>query len=314
MARYVTISCLSGPPAHVDPSTSLGAAVDQLVDQWRDRLELVLPDRPDLIVLPEMADCPDLAVFPIDRQRELLHYRGDLIRDFFAEVAAEHGCHIAYSAWRESSDGRVYNSTQLLDRSGAVAGTYDKNHVTIGENELYGVSYGTGHEVFDLDIGRVGCVICFDLNFDELRTAYQRERPELLVFSSFYHGGLMQQYWAYSCRAYLAASIRPPAPSGIVSPVGEQVATSTNYHDHVTATVNLDYAVLHLDGNRLTFPEVKRKYGPGVKIHDPGLLGSVLVTSETDDVTVADVVKEFDLEPLDDFFARSRRHRAAELD
>lgn len=313
MAKNVTISCLSSPPARIGLDPDLASTVDRLIAHWRSRLEQVLPDRPDLIVLPEMCDSPDFTEYPFDRQLDLLKYRGDVVLEFFAEVAKEHACHVAYSALRFAPDGSLRNTTQILDRSGAVAGVYDKNHVTIGEHDDRGVQYGTGLGVFDLDIGRVGCVICFDLNFDELRAAYAEARPRLLLFSSAYHGGLMQQYWAYSCRSYLAGSVSPPAPSGLISPVGEILSTSTNYRNEVTATVNLDYAVVHLDFNRSKLADLKRRYGPRVRVHDPGLLGSVLVTSETDEFTADEVVAEFELEPLDDYFARSRQHREGHL-
>jgi hypothetical protein len=78
----------------------------------------------------------------------------------------------------------------------------------------------------------------------------------------------------------------------------------------VTRRVNLDRGVFHLDNvDRLA--AAKRRYAPAVLVHDPGLIGSVLVTTETDDLTVADLIAEFDLEPLDGYFGRLRRHRDA---
>jgi len=34
---------------------------------------------------------------------------------------------------------------------------------------------------------------------------------------------------------------------------------------------------------------MKRKHGPKVRIHDPGFLGSVLISSETDEFTIQDL-------------------------
>ena len=45
--------------------------------------------------------------------------------------------------------------------------------------------------------------------------------------------------------------------------------------------------------------------GSDVRITDPGLLGSVLVSSEITERTVDDLFAEFDIEPLDDDLARS---------
>ena len=47
------------------------------------------------------------------------------------------------------------------------------------------------------------------------------------------------------------------------------------------------------------------KYGSKVQVFDPGYLGSVLVSSEADDISARDMAQEFELELLDDYLARS---------
>ncbi|MNI64595.1 hypothetical protein D3C73_1200520 [compost metagenome] len=73
--------------------------------------------------------------------------------------------------------------------------------------------------------------------------------------------------------------------------------------------MNLDCIVLHIDENSSQFLDIKRKYGPKVNIHDPGYLGCLLLSSECEEVTAADIVKEFGLEPMDDYFCRSEQAR-----
>lgn len=311
MANYVKISCLTALPYQAAESESDQEIVDNILAHWRERLEQVLPDQPDLIVLPEMCDSPDGAASSAGRRTAYYRYRGDRIRDFFASVAAEHRCYIAYSAVREMPDGTFRNSIQLIDRSGRIAGTYNKNHLLIEERTEQHILYGSEAPIIETDFGQVACAICFDLNFDELRQQYERLKPDLILFSSIFHGGLMQQYWAYACRAHLASAVYPTAPSQIISPVGETIGASTNYSHYVTRTVNLDCAVIHLDHNRKHFSEIKKKYGSKVKIDDPGRLGSVLISSETDEFTVEDILAEFKLEKLDDYMIRSLHHRHA---
>lgn len=276
-------------------------------------MAIVLPDRPDLVVLPEHCDRPAAPGYPRERQLEFLRGRGELIREFFADLAQQHRTYVAYSAYRAAADGRAFNSTRLIGRDGAIVGTYDKNFLTIGENELSGLSYGTELPIFELDFGRVAAIICFDLNFEELRAQCAAANPDLILFSSAYHGGLMQNYWAYTCGAYLATAVYPPAPSGIVSPVGESVASTTNYRHEVVVTVNLDCAVIHIDYNHRKFRAIKERYGRAVRIHDPGRIGSVLLSAESAELTVDEVIKEFELELLPDYFARVRAHRNGRL-
>ncbi|MCU1439195.1 MAG: nitrilase [Rhodoglobus sp.] len=312
MARPVIVSCVTAPPMLIGRDVPLDDVVDLEIQDWTKRVSAVLPDEPDIIVLPEAADRPSTELFDVDHQREYYAHRGMRIRDHFARIAEENNCNIAYSTVFVDSDG-TRNATQIIDRSGAVLGDYEKNHVTVPENEESGIRYGTTPVVFDLDFGRVGAAICFDLNFEELRAQYVSLRPELMLFSSEYHGALMQNYWAYSLRCYFAASVRPPAPSGLISPLGENLSQTTNYFDRVTQRINLDYAVAHLDGNWDKLTAAKAKYGPGVTVHDPGRLGSVLITSELPDTSASDIVAEFDIELLDDMLARVRGHREQSL-
>ncbi|MCU1571918.1 MAG: nitrilase, partial [Naasia sp.] len=309
MARHVTVSCATAPALPLGAEVSIESAVEAEITHWTARIEAVLPEDPDLIVLPEAADRPSVETFGgLDRQLEYLEQRGTRVREHLADIARKNRTIIAYSALRR--DGELArNRTEYLGRDGEVVGGYDKNHLVIEEHDETGLEYSDEVSVVDLDFGRVGTAICFDLNFDELRQQYRGRGVELVVFSSEYHGGLMQNYWAYSLRSYLAASIRPPAPSAIVSPLGETIAESTNYFPQVTQRINLDYALAHLDGHWNKLAAMKAKYRDGVNIHDPGRLGSVLITAESPDLGIDQLLQEYEIEPLDDYLDRTRRHR-----
>jgi hypothetical protein len=58
---------------------------------------------------------------------------------------------------------------------------------------------------------------------------------------------------------------------------------------------------------------LKKKYGETVIITDPGKLGVVMITSENTKISAADMVKEFNIELVDDYFNRSRIHRNKQL-
>jgi len=304
MANYVKISTVA-PAAPSEYPTPDQAAVDRMIAFWQRELAQVLPDRPDLIVVPEACDR-----YPAHSTEDRLRYyrvRANQVRDWFCDVARKHRCHVAYSAVREMPDGTWRNSTQIIGRDGQVLGIYNKNHVVISETTEGGTLCGRDAPIIECDFGRVACAICFDLNFDELRLQYARAKPDLIVFSSMYHGGLMQAYWAYSCRAHMVTSVCR-LPSGILSPVGQLLASTTNYYDFVTAVVNLDCKVAHLDGNWEKLAEMREKHGSKVAVFDPGHLASVLISSETNELTSDELVHEFEIELLDDYLARSLAH------
>ena len=302
---FVTIATIGSGPATIAADTPPQKAVERMIAHWRGEFAQVLPDHPDLIVVPEACDRP--GGFSDEKLREYYEVRKDQVLEFFARTAKENNCYIVYSAYRQMADGTRRNSSVLIDRKGNIAGTYNKNHPTIGEIEG-GTLCGSEAPIIECDFGRVAMAICFDLNFDELRAKYVKGRPDLIIFSSMYHGGLMQSYWAYSCRCHFVGAIAG-LPCEIRNPLGQAVASSTNYRDYAIADVNLDCCLAHLDYNQPRLMVLKAKYGPKVKITDPGYLGSVLISSEHDSVTVEQMVKEFTIELLDDYMARALAHR-----
>lgn len=304
---FVTIATLGPSPITVSADTDPQQVVNKVIAHWKYHFSRVLPDKPDLIVVPEACDRPQ-GISP-DKLKDYYQTRKNQVRDYFAQVAQDNNCYVVYSAKRTVADGTWRNSSVLIDRKGKVVGIYNKNHPTIGESER-GILAGRDAPVIECDFGRVAFAICFDLNFDEIRLKYVEAKPDLIVFSSMYHGGMMQAYWAYSCRSHFVGAIAGRAtPSQIRNPLGQVIASNTNYFDHAVATVNLDCALVHLDENWERLRAMNAKYGPKVKITDPGRLGAVLIASEHEEVSIDEMIAEFEIERLDDYFARSLAHR-----
>jgi len=219
------------------------------------------------------------------------------------QIARDHNSYVTYPTLIEAGDGTYRNTLEMIDRNGTIAGFYNKNHGVISEIEE-GMLCGKEARLIDCDFGRVAGAICFDLNFEPIRQKYAQANPDLIVFPSMYHGGLMQSYWAYSCRSYFVGAI-PHHASSILNPVGDIVATSTNYFNFVSSRINLDYVVAHLGYNFGKIEAMRSKYGPAVKVYDPGNLGPVLITSESEELTALEMTQAFEIELLDDYFARS---------
>jgi hypothetical protein len=87
---------------------------------------------------------------------------------------------------RES--GRVYNAVILADGQGRLQALYKKNFLTGGELRD-GMSPGCEPGVIETAAGRIGAVVCFDLNYTEMIPQYRRLAPDILVFPSMFHGG-----------------------------------------------------------------------------------------------------------------------------
>lgn len=306
MANKIRVSLLSPPPLVFEKKTSYTKMVDSMVNHWKCKLDYIAPEEPNLVITPEVCDRP--AELDCENRKDYYDERGTRIRDLFAKFAKRYNSYFVYSSVMPNDTGIWYNTSLLLGPDGEKAGEYYKNHLVIEENTIAGLEYGKQPVVASTDFGKIGFVICFDLNFEELKDKYKKMKPDLMVFSSQYHGGLMQSYWAYSCRCFFAGAISA-GPSEIRNPLGEVIAKTTNYSDNVTSEINLDQCVVHLDYNWPKIKNLREKYKNKVKITDPGYLGSVLITSEHESVNAVEMAKEFEIELLDDYFNRALRQR-----
>ena len=304
MARRVKVSAISAWPVSDDFSEGPDGAVKKMKAHWDNELSNVLCDKPDLVVIPELCDrfgtfTPEqnlIYSFTPEQNLAYYRYRGDKLLRFFADYARENNCYIAYPHMRMDDNGTGTNCVALFGRNGQTAGVYDKYHVP-------GTSGTCGNKavVFDCDFGRVGAVICWDLNFYDILKLYKEKKPELVIFPSMYHGSFMQNFWAYELRCYFVSACAGKE-SAVINPVGEKIARTTNYFRYLTSTVNLDYCVIHLNGHFEKIAQIKAKHGDKVTMFDPGFLGAVLLTSETDEFFITDIIKEFELKLLDDYF------------
>jgi hypothetical protein len=224
---------------------------------------------------------------------------------FFGRIAIENNCNIAFSTISRGKGDYYLNTTFVLHRDGSLAGAYHKNYPTMGEVTEWNIRCGTEVPLISLDFGTVACAICFDLNFDELRGRFEALRPELIIFSSQFHGGLMQQVWANICRSYFVGAIAHQRPSSIMSPLGETLACSTDYLNYATCTINLDYALAHLREQAQLY-KLKKAYGPDVILYDPCHLGYFMLTCERSDKSIKDMFEEFGIATYDEYLREAR--------
>ncbi len=81
-----------------------------------------------------------------------------------SEAAIRHDTNII-GCFGKREDSFNYNVAAFYDRKGRLVGEYRKTHLPADEKWQY--SEGDRLEVFDLDIGRAGALICYDIMFPE---------------------------------------------------------------------------------------------------------------------------------------------------
>ncbi|MCY1277514.1 carbon-nitrogen hydrolase family protein [Pseudomonas jinjuensis] len=87
--------------------------------------------------------------------------------DAVALLAREIGIGILYGYPERGEDGAIYNSVQLIDRTGSQRANYRKTHLY---GELDRSQFSASDQppaVFELDGWRIGLLICFDVEFPE---------------------------------------------------------------------------------------------------------------------------------------------------
>ena len=82
----------------------------------------------------------------------------------FSEAAKSHGIHIV-AGLLLTIDGKTYNCAVLFDGEGQIVGVHKKVHLPAGE-ELC-VSAGDRFEVYETALGRIGMLVCWDLQYPE---------------------------------------------------------------------------------------------------------------------------------------------------
>ena len=292
MARYVTVSSVSHHPEvpYEDMAGRLERA--EALSTRAARMGA------DIVAFPEVY--PHLGL-PSERWPEIAETVPGPTTSHMAAVARRNRTYIIWPLVERRED-RLYNAAVLLDRQGQVAGIYHKMFHTIGEIDS-GVVPGTEIPVFDTDFGRIGIAICFDLNFRPIIEGLSRNGAEVIFFSSMYRGGLQLRAWALELGRYFVSSIT--GELGQIIDMSGVVLAEATYEAVCVARLNLDRRLLHMDYNWNKMDAMLEKYGSGVSFRYFTREAVYTVASERDDLSVDDLVREFELEEREDYYLRA---------
>ncbi|MFP4477518.1 MAG: GNAT family N-acetyltransferase [Desulfatibacillaceae bacterium] len=149
----------------------------------------------DIILFPEMFNAPLMARFdqedPAEAMRSLAEYT-PMLQEALTRFAVTYNINIVSGSVPEHREDGLYNVVFVCRRDG----THDKQyklHITPDEKHYWGLKGGDQLRIFDTDVGKVGVLICFDVEFPELaRVLADRGMTILLV-----------PFWTDTKNAYL---------------------------------------------------------------------------------------------------------------
>ncbi|MBK0369705.1 bifunctional GNAT family N-acetyltransferase/carbon-nitrogen hydrolase family protein [Flavobacterium agrisoli] len=131
---------------------------------------------PELFIAPLMADYNHLT--EAEAIRELARYT-DSIRKKFQEFAISYNINIITGSMPLLENGNLYNVGFLCKRDGT-SEMYTKIHVTPNEVHHWGMKGGSEIKTFDTDCGKIGIMICYDVEFPELSRIMANEGMNIL--------------------------------------------------------------------------------------------------------------------------------------
>ena len=94
-------------------------------------------------------------------------------------MAVSYNINIVGGSMPVIEDDKVYNVAYLMRRDGSVESQY-KIHITPHERRDWVIQGGDKLQVFDTDAGRVGILICYDVEFPELGRILADEKMDIL--------------------------------------------------------------------------------------------------------------------------------------
>jgi len=131
----------------------------------------------------------------------------------------------------------IYNTAVLIDRKGNVAGKYRKVYLPREEIEA-GLTPGSDYPVFQTDFGKVGLMICWDVQYADPARSLVLKGAELILLPIWGGDTVIGKARALENHVFIAAS-GYDYPTYIMDPMGEIVSEAKNRGDVAHATVDL---------------------------------------------------------------------------
>lgn len=167
-------------------------------------IDKVMTEKPDLITLGEMFQCPYITEnFPLYAEEE-----GGETWQKLSQLAASHQVYLSAGSVPELADGKVYNTAYVFDRQGRQIAKHRKVHlfdidVEGGQSfrESDTLSAGDSVTVFNTEFGKVGLCICFDFRFPELGRLMALKGAKLILVPAAFNMTTGPAHWEVMFRS-----------------------------------------------------------------------------------------------------------------
>lgn len=156
--------------------------IEDLMRQAEYFIDAVAGYRSDFALFPEFFNAPLMAennhLSEPAAIRELAQYTEGIVKKL-SEFSITYNINIISGSMPEIKDDRLYNVGYLCKRDGSIE-RYEKLHVTPDEAKVWGLQGGSDIQAFDTDCGKIGILICYDVEFPELSRLLAAEGMDIL--------------------------------------------------------------------------------------------------------------------------------------
>lgn len=155
---------------------------DEVMQQAEYFIDAVSGYRADFALFPEFFNAPLMAennhLSESEAIRELAKYTSDIVSRF-SRLAISYNINIITGSMPEVVNNQLYNAGYLCKRDGGVE-RFEKLHVTPDESKVWGLQGGNTLKTFNTDCGKIGVLICYDVEFPELSRLLADEGMNIL--------------------------------------------------------------------------------------------------------------------------------------
>lgn len=156
--------------------------LDELMQQVEYFIDAVSGYRSDFALFPEFFNAPLMSEYnhlsEPEAIRKLAEFTGEITKRF-AELAITYNINIISGSMPEVVNNKLYNVGYLCKRDGGIE-RFEKLHVTPDESKVWGLQGGNEIRAFDTDCGKIGILICYDIEFPELSRILSEDGIDIL--------------------------------------------------------------------------------------------------------------------------------------
>jgi len=116
---------------------------------------------------------------------ELVDLSTQIVEERFSGHAKKHGVYIAACYYKRVGN-KNYNVTSIFSPGGQIVGEYRKTHVP--PNEMWHLADGDVLNVIELEFGKIGVLICFDMMFPEAASVLAMSGAEIILHPTAGYG------------------------------------------------------------------------------------------------------------------------------